>query len=83
MAEQHKKVPHTPTKSEILELYPDMSKSNLKSIIKTVVLALNPDANLKLSQLTNKEFKYIIIEIGLPKGFKKSDFSFLDGVDID
>jgi|GEM_PF-2579341 len=74
------KKPFSPTRDEILGLYPDSRPSYLKNIFAFVRKEF--PSRFKTKNLTNKQFIEFIREVGLPTGFKKNDLHFLEGVDI-
>ena len=80
-----KNVPHSPTKQEVYQLWPSTSAFVLRNTINQVIKDLNPNNPKAIykKQLTNREFKQIILRIGLPEGFCKSDFAFLENVVLD
>lgn len=75
------KIPFSPTRGELLKLYPDARPNYIKGLFKTVKKEC--PSKVETRNLTCKQFKAFIIEIGSqPPAFKQSDFHFLDGLDL-
>jgi len=72
------KVPYAPTRKELIALYPHYAQYVIKNSYKKVKEKY--PALLKQRSLTNFQFIKFMEHYGLPKGFKKSDFPFLEGI---
>ena len=76
----NKKIPFTPTRKELHDLYKGISNKQLNKIYAQI----RKNHKLKFGQpncLTSYQFQKFMEELGLPDGFKKTDFPFLDHVE--
>ena len=75
------KIPFSPTRNELVELYPGTTVNYINGLFKYVRKEF--PSKFPTRNLTHTQFKEFIIEIGSqPPAFKQSDFHFLDGVDL-
>ncbi|PSG90887.1 hypothetical protein [Aurantibacter aestuarii] len=76
-----KDVPFAPSRTELYDLYTGVSKTQINKSFKYVRKKF-PIKSGNPKSLTNPQFVNFIIELGIPHGYKKSDFPFLDNVPI-
>jgi len=76
-----KKIPYAPSRKELYVLYDGLSKR----LIDKLYALIRSKYKLKYVEqpkcLTSYQFQKFIEELGLPHGYKKSDFPFLDHIE--
>lgn len=70
-----KPLPAAPTKNQVYQMYNELSYMEVRQVIHLAIQNCNDPARNKSKyskSLTPKEFKFVIEELGTPKGYHES-----------
>lgn len=74
-------VPCAPTRSQLIQFYcPQYAPNTVKSLYCNIRKEFKAKVNSRA--FTKAQFIEFIRELGLPKGYKKEDIPWLDGIEI-